>query len=81
MAKEVTLDTEHAVHLGVNVVSFLFPLTCLFALPASPCILYFGPHLTNNNIENNTWAHRDMEFVFECSNLCQTSNRSERVRY
>ena len=32
-------------------------------------------------IENNTWSHGDMEFIFECSHRYRTSERSERVRY
>ena len=32
-------------------------------------------------IENNTWTHGDMEFIFECSLRYRTSERSERVRY
>ena len=31
-------------------------------------------------IENNTWARVDMEFICECSTRLLTSERSERVR-
>ena len=31
------------------------------------------------DIENNTWAHGDMEFIFECSHRYRTRERSERV--
>ena len=33
------------------------------------------------DIDNNTWARGDMEFLFECSTRYLTSERSERVRY
>ena len=33
-----------------------------------------------HKIENNTWVHRDMEFLFECSNQYISCERSERVR-
>ena len=32
-------------------------------------------------IENNTWACKDMKFIFECSTRYLTSKRSKRVRY
>ena len=35
----------------------------------------------NQAIENNLWARRDVEFLFECSTWCLTSERSERVGY
>ena len=35
----------------------------------------------NTQIENNTWARGDMEFIFECSHRYRTSERSKRVRY
>ena len=38
--------------------------------------LWFGNWI---EIENNTWARRDIEFLFECSNRCLTSG-IERVR-
>ena len=44
-------------------------------LNRSNCAIQFA-----KQIDNNTWARGDMEFLFECSTRYLTSERSERVR-
>ena len=36
---------------------------------------------SSGTVEDNTWAYIDMEYVFKCSTLYLTSERSEQVRY